>query len=201
MPVQTRSGKKFTEATKPHRAKKAKGIDVGEKRDKPASSGETDILPEKRQKIEEEDVFHPGVIERGHVYFFYRPKVQHEQVHSLDDVKNLHMLLVPRPPQFSVYGDQPASTSGEESMEEMTVLSEGADVVPAPETHDQSKKHYRLLTIGKKRLPEAEGGHQVFWATVTAVGDDLHNLERGFGEKTYETKTRGDIQPNVRIEN
>ncbi|KAF8560173.1 hypothetical protein OG21DRAFT_1502510, partial [Imleria badia] len=126
-----------------------------------------------------------GVVERGHVYFFYRPKVQHEQVHSIDDVKNLHMLLVPRLPKFSVYDDQPTSSSGE------TLLPEGADVAPAPETLDRPQKHYRLLTIGKKRLPESEGGHQVFWATVTAVGDDLHAVERGFGEKTYETKTRG----------
>ncbi|KAF8445741.1 hypothetical protein L210DRAFT_3610346 [Boletus edulis BED1] len=145
-----------------------------------------------KPKVEEGDAskyfFHPGVIERGHIYFFYRPKVQHEQVHSIDDVKNLHMLLVPRPPKFSVYGDQLASSSGEE---EMTVLSEGADVVPAAETLDQPNKHYRLLTIGKKRLPEAEGAREVFWATVTAVGDNLHSLEGKFGERTYETKTRG----------
>lgn len=139
--------------------------------------------------VHDEYVFHPGVIERGHIYFFYRPKVEHEHVYSIDDVKNFHMLLVPRPPKFSVYGDQPTSTT---EVEGMTVLSEGADVTPAPETLDQPKKHYRLLTLGKKRLPEAEGGHEVFWATVTAVGDDLHNLERGFEGQTYETTTRGE---------
>jgi hypothetical protein len=103
------------------------------------------------------------------------------------------MLLVPRPPEFSVTGEQPVQPSPEEHGEEMTLISEGADVIPAPETKDQPKKCYRLLIIGKKHLPEADGGHATFWASVTAVGDDLHSLERGFGEKSYETKTRGII--------
>ncbi|KAF9229058.1 hypothetical protein BS17DRAFT_742669 [Gyrodon lividus] len=127
-------------------------------------------------------ILHAGAIECGHIYFFYRPKVQHEDVHSLDDVKNFHILLVPRPPEFSVHS------------EEMTLIPEGADVVPASEMKDQPKKRFRLLTIGKKRLPEAEGGHEIFWASVTAVGDDLHMLERGLGEKSYETKTRGGMR-------
>ncbi|KAF9244504.1 hypothetical protein BU15DRAFT_85886 [Melanogaster broomeanus] len=136
-------------------------------------------------------MFRVGVIERGHIYFFYRPKVQREEVHSLDDVKNLHMLVIPRPPEFSVHGEQQAQHAEQGPMEDMSLMSEGADVVPAPEAKDQPKKRYRLLTIGKKRLPEAERGHEIFWATVTAVGDDLHKLERGLGEKSYETKTRG----------
>ncbi|EEB98594.1 hypothetical protein MPER_01872, partial [Moniliophthora perniciosa FA553] len=32
---------------------------------------------------------------------------------------------------------------------------------------------------------------ETFWGTVTKVGDDLDELEKGLGEKTYETKTRG----------
>lgn len=142
-----------------------------------------------------------GTIERGHIYFFYRPRVQMSEAHSIDDVKNFHMLLVPRPPEFSVHdeGTSQANKSGDGSEEDadMTVLSAGADAVPASEVLDDSKKHYRLITIGKKQLPDPEQGgsgkgrKETFWATVTAVGDDLHSLEKGLGEKTYETKTRG----------
>ncbi|KAF8846175.1 hypothetical protein BDN67DRAFT_918341 [Paxillus ammoniavirescens] len=175
-------------------------LQVGKKREVEEVSGtqledEAEESPTKRLKTEEGESakysFHPGVIERGHIYFFYRPKVQREEVHSLDDVKNMHMLLVPRPPEFSIAGKQPVQPSPEEHEEELTLISEGADVIPAPETKDQPKKFYRLLIIGKKHLPEAEGGHAAFWASVIAVGDDLHSLERGFGEKSYETKTRG----------
>ncbi|EEB88360.1 hypothetical protein MPER_13841 [Moniliophthora perniciosa FA553] len=31
-------------------------------------------------------ITYTGTIERGHIYFFYRPKVQKIEAHSLDDV-------------------------------------------------------------------------------------------------------------------
>jgi len=81
---------------------------------------------------------------------------------------------------------------------EMKVLAPGADAVPAPDEEHLTKKHFRLVTIGKKRLPDPQSlgsnesrRKELFWATVTAVGDDLISLEKGLGEKTYETKTRG----------
>ena len=27
-----------------------------------------------------------GVLERGHLYFFYRPRVEHEEAHSINDI-------------------------------------------------------------------------------------------------------------------
>lgn len=141
---------------------------------------------------------HPlGTIERGHVYFFYRPKVQYEEVHNIDDVRNFHMLLIPRPPEFSVHieGQQPSGVEkNSHSDDEMSIIAEGADVVPASPPKDQPKTHFRLITVGKKRLPDpdAPGGKGVYWASVAAVGDDLHGLEQGLGERSYETKTRGE---------
>ena len=145
-----------------------------------------------------------GTIDRGHIYFFYRPKVQLEEAHSLDDVRNLFMLLVPRPPKFSIYfesekqkRDETSKKEEPEDGPETEVLAPGADAVPAPEMLDESQKHYRLLLIGKKHLPDPDiggsgrGRKQIFWATVTTIGDDLRALEKGLGEKTYETKTRG----------
>lgn len=141
-----------------------------------------------------------GTIERGHIYFFYRPKVQLEEAASIQDVKHFHMLLVPRPPEFSTYIKKPGEGKVDKEENEdasMKVLSAGADAVPAPATHNASKKHYRLITVGKKHLPDPElggkgqGRKQTFWADVTSIGDDLHSLEKGLGDKTYETKTRG----------
>ncbi|KAJ7189068.1 hypothetical protein C8R46DRAFT_879053 [Mycena filopes] len=133
-----------------------------------------------------------GTTERGHIYFFFRPRVETDAPEDLDDVKNLHMLLVPGPPKFSVDAPTDDRKLGEDS--EMEVLARGADAVPAAAELDSSGKHYRLVTLGKKTLPDPDtrgGRKQTFWATVTAVGDDLDALERGMGEKTYETKTRG----------
>lgn len=81
----------------------------------------------------------------------------------------------------------------------MSLLSHGADAVPAAEPTDQNKKRFRLLVVGKKSLPDPEatgegkgsGRNQVFWSTITTVGEDLKKLQDGLGPKEYETKTRG----------
>ena len=141
-----------------------------------------------------------GAIERGHIYFFYRPKVQLEEARSFDDVQRFYILLVPRPP---VFAESPPEGNDMEKKEEpdMTLLSAGADAVPASESTNASKKPFRLITVGKKSLPDPEatgggrgGRKQIFWATITTVGEDLHKLEEGLGEKSYETKTRGPQQ-------
>jgi len=135
-----------------------------------------------------------GTIERGHIYFFYRPKVEQEEVHSIDEIARFHMLLVPRPPEFATYvqdGNRQA-----EADEDTKVLEQGSDAIPAHTTRNTMKKHYRLVSIGKKRLPDpsgpGSGRKETFWGTVTAVGDDLASLEKGLGRKEYETKTRGE---------
>jgi len=136
-----------------------------------------------------------GVIERGHIYFFYRPKVEHEEVHSIDDVRNLMMLLVPSPPGFSVHDGNEAHSKDVSGADEMNLVAQGADAAPAPASTGD-KKHFRLIIIGKKSLPNPEHGkHDPFWATVITVGENLHDLEEGLGGKSYETKTRGMFLP------
>ena len=146
-----------------------------------------------------------GTIERGHIYFFYRPRVQLEEAHSIDDVKNFHILLVPRPPEFAVSDpDVPGDTQKQDPTKtedtEMEVIQPGADAVPAAADPDIKNTKYRLITVGKKRLPDPKAktpgrgnSKEKFWATVTAVGDDLDSLEAGLEAKSYETKTRGRV--------
>jgi len=114
------------------------------------------------------------------------------------------MLLVPRPPEFMT---EPAlQDSGkkfdpsEKEEAEMKVLASGADVVPAKDDSQSTKKDFRLITLGKKRLPDpqnpgAEGSKrkETFWAVITAVGDDLESLKKGLQEQSYDTKTRGSV--------
>ena len=140
-----------------------------------------------------------GTIERGHIYFFYRPKVELEEAHSLDDVQRFYMLLIPRPPQFASGSDTALNQANEDEDQEMNLISEGADAVPAAEPQDRSNKYFRLLHVGKKALPDPDAGSggkgggrkQTFWVTIGTVGEDLKKLQDGLGEHTYETKTRG----------
>ncbi|KAH9480344.1 hypothetical protein JR316_0006942 [Psilocybe cubensis] len=149
--------------------------------------------------------YQSGTIERGHIYFFYRPRVQVNEARTIDDIRNFHILLIPRPPQFaqgqkSSSGDEGAMKQDPSDMgkTEMNVLAPGADAVPAPDEAHSSKKNYRLITVGKKRLPNPEAKKETgkltketFWGTVTSVGNDLDSLVKGLGQKSYETKTRG----------
>ncbi|KAI0803202.1 hypothetical protein BC629DRAFT_109147 [Irpex lacteus] len=148
-----------------------------------------------------EHMYQTGTIERGHIYFFYRPKVELEDVNSIDDVQRFHILLVPRPPEFSTQ-DASDSKQGHKEVDEdqeMTVIQEGADAVPAPPVTGVKKKPFRLIAVGKKSLPDPDAGgggkgggrKGVFWATVITVGEDLQKLQDGLGAKEYETKTKG----------
>ncbi|GJE86190.1 hypothetical protein PsYK624_022700 [Phanerochaete sordida] len=184
---------------------KRKAEDAVENRDEK----EAEQPPEKRAKADEDEaggedkeneaaaadhpakhVYQSGTIERGHIYFFYRPKVELEEVHSVDDVQRFHILLVPRPPEFASGGGGSAD-AGEG---EMSLVQEGADAVPAGATTDERKKRFRLIVVGKKQLPDpehAKGRKGTFWATIVTVGEDLKQLQEGLGEKEYETKTKG----------
>ncbi|KIK00090.1 hypothetical protein K443DRAFT_679452, partial [Laccaria amethystina LaAM-08-1] len=183
---------------------------LGVKRELDERETEEGTKPTKKPKVEEKEtgeqqsVYKSGTIERGHIYFFYRPKVQLEEAHSINGVKNFNILLIPRPPAFATTDENISSSKSVNKTDpslseeaEMKVLAPGADAVPAPVTQSTTKQHYRLITVGKKKLPDPEGRgsgsrrKEIFWATVTAVGDDLASLEKGLGGKTYDTKTRG----------
>lgn len=111
-----------------------------------------------------------GILERGHVYFFYRTKVEFSTdgttPTSLDAVAKFHFLLLPRAAASS-----PSTT--------------------------KKKQPFRFCVVGKKRLPDpSKGKREVFWSTVEKAGDDfakeeLGEAEDGLGERNYSTKTRG----------
>ena len=61
------------------------------------------------------------------------------------------------------------------------------------------RQWFRLITLGKKRLPDLSGDNQQGWAFVETVADSGKELEAGLRREEYETKTRGDrIQPAAR---
>jgi hypothetical protein len=129
--------------------------EVGEKREAP----EAEEVEAKRPKTEEVDTnkypFTPGVTERGHIYFFYRPKVQCEEVHSMDDVSKLHVLLIPSSSgSFSVQGEseQSKDVSGADA-DEMNLVAQGADAAPASESTTKDKKTFPLDHCRQEETP------------------------------------------------
>ena len=102
------------------------------------------------------------LLERGDIYFFYRPRVQEKEKEdstpkAIEEVQRFYMIM-----------------------------------------HPYDKSYYRLLLIGRKRLPDPET-HERHWATVDTVTDDVKKLRETFKAVTYSTKTRGKReQPEMR---
>jgi hypothetical protein len=94
-------------------------------------------------------------LERGNIYFAYRPKVsepgEEVRVKGLGEVERTYIIL-------SVIG----------------------------------RRMYRRIVVGRKKLPDVEGGGERFWGVVDLVGGNPEKIEDELDEEVYGTKTRGE---------
>lgn len=115
-------------------------------------------------------------LETGHIYFFYRPKVElssatdddedSSRPSGLEDVQRFYLLLVP------------------------------FDAVSPPSGTSPAKKKARLLVIGRKVLPGPRSGSDRkttnnHWGYVDDVGDLDEIVKEKLSPQQYETVTRG----------
>jgi hypothetical protein len=97
------------------------------------------------------------ILERGDVFFFYRPRVEADDVDDLDEVQRFLVILKP-----------------------------------------DGRGLYRLIVIGRKRLPVTEQ-HERAWAFVAKVSEDPDELRAELEPAQYETKTRSTrVEPAAR---
>ncbi|CAO1633869.1 unnamed protein product [Sympodiomycopsis kandeliae] len=142
------------------------------------------------------------VMERGHVYFFYRPKVQpasernkdEPAATSIDSVQNTHMLLLPRASDSDTAPAKAESTSSDGNKSERNGEKARSEGIGA-----------RLVRLGKKRLPDpssaiAQGDEpggiggdasETIWAVISDVAKTFEALKDGFQAREYSTKTSG----------
>ncbi|GAA5852860.1 hypothetical protein JCM8547_004712 [Rhodosporidiobolus lusitaniae] len=77
------------------------GMDEDKKMQEPegpeveGNAGPGEIAPGMREMSGEEAKRKHGVLEKGHIYFLYRPKVETNDPQSIDDIQRFHFLLVP----------------------------------------------------------------------------------------------------------
>lgn len=94
------------------------------------------------------------VLERGDLFFFYRPDVGEESPGGLLDVRRFHVVLRP----------------------------EGG----------KRARPLRMLTIGRKRLPDPAGEGGNHWGFVERVFKTPADLKEALGPASYETETLGE---------
>jgi hypothetical protein len=91
------------------------------------------------------------VLERGNIYFAYRPKVEHTSAEGLEDIQRFFVILSP-------FG----------------------------------KERYRLIVIGRKKLPTIAGDRERNLGFVQKVGREPEEIEDELDRLTYSTQTRGE---------
>jgi hypothetical protein len=92
-----------------------------------------------------------NVLERGNIYFVYRPKVEHASAAGLEDIQRFFVILSP-------FG----------------------------------KARYRLIVIGRKKLPAIGDEHERSWGFVQKVAREPEGIEDELDRLTYSTATRGE---------
>jgi hypothetical protein len=91
------------------------------------------------------------VLERGDLFFFYRPDVDENAPGGLLDVQRFYVVLRP-----------------------------------------EGRETLRLITIGRKKLPEAAEGGRSHWGFVDRVFHDPEELREALSATSYETETLGE---------
>jgi len=146
VPITPRRSKKKT-------SKRPKELNADEKDEKKAKTSKEEISSAHGHDEE------GSTLEKGFIYFFYRPKVGLEEAQGIDDVQRLLIILWP---QGHIY------KKGE----------------PTPPKHHNVK---RIIIVPKKTLPDIKH-HGRNFAVVEKVSENLDVIDKDLGEFNYETK-------------
>lgn len=108
------------------------------------------------------------IVERGHIYFFYRPRIDVTAPKSFEDVARLYILLARIDSRDLVQqkGKRKADT-------------------------EASERFYRWIRIGKKKMPSTTE-HNRFWGLIEEATPKLEVVHELIGSVEYSTITQGE---------
>ncbi|CAJ0635612.1 10080_t:CDS:2 [Entrophospora sp. SA101] len=137
------------------------------------------VIKENEQELEKK--MYPKTLEKGHICFLYRPKVNVEEPKSIEEVQRMHIVLLPHLVRHSLE---------EEPVKSYSHLS----IQGKLDEHSNAEKPHigksRVITIGKKKLPEIEK-HSKFWGYIDKAFNDSNELKEFVSGRTYQTATKG----------
>ncbi|CAO3563492.1 unnamed protein product [Mortierella alpina] len=149
---------------------------------------EEDVKAEPKDSVKNEDKesspSEPRTLEKGNVFFFYRPKIDVHKPQGPNDVQKLYMLLCP--------DDAAGRPAAEDKVGKLDSSSKPSH---------SGKPQHRLLVVPRKLLPvPGNGVKSRVWAFVDKVSSDLDEVESRLERYTYSTKTRGErTQESARL--
>ncbi|OMO49941.1 hypothetical protein COLO4_38280 [Corchorus olitorius] len=132
--------------------------------------------------------------ERGEIFFFYRPKVNKEEAHSVDDVQRLYIVLRPESGERPVEEKQDPHSgkegskgnSGEGSAKDEPKGGQGSQQV-----NIEKEPLLRFIVMGRNRLPDPRKKPQPYWGFVELVTTKVEDVKSAMEGGEYDTSTRG----------
>lgn len=144
------------------------------------------------------------IVERGEIFFFYRPKVEREEAHTPDDVQRLYIVLRPESGEKSNIEEKQDPHSGKEEAKlnaeadgKKPTHSRGKDKVNegghgSQEVDISKQPLFRFIVMGKKILPDpSQKRGRPFWGFVELVTTRIEDVKDALKGKEYDTATRG----------
>ncbi|KAF5937397.1 hypothetical protein HYC85_024903 [Camellia sinensis] len=119
------------------------------------------------------------ILERGEIYFFYRPKVDKE-AHSPDDVQRFHIVLRP---DLDLEPEDNPRHSGKEGQAKPFNKKEEVNVETQP--------LLRLIIMGRKSLPDPSKKGRPYWGFVDMVTTTIEDVKNALKGGEYDARTKG----------
>ncbi|KAL4366574.1 hypothetical protein GQ457_05G030000 [Hibiscus cannabinus] len=131
--------------------------------------------------------------EKGEIFFFYRPKVNKEEVHGVDDVQRLYIVLRPESGERAVEekqdphsGKEGATAKSQSDEEPQTEGGQGSQKVNIEE-----EPLLRFIVMGRKKLPDPSKKSQSFWGFVELVTTKIEDVKNALKGEEYDTSSKG----------
>ncbi|XP_058113497.1 uncharacterized protein LOC131256598 [Magnolia sinica] len=130
------------------------------------------------------------ILERGEIFFFYRPKVDKEEAHGVDDVQRLYIVLRAESGERTVEEKQ-SSNSGKKGASQS--VNKGADEGGhgSEEVNIEKQPLLRFIVMGRKSLPDPSKRRQPYWGFVEMVTTKIEDVKTALKGAEYDTVTRG----------
>ncbi|XP_031282887.1 uncharacterized protein LOC116141523 [Pistacia vera] len=129
--------------------------------------------------------------ERGEIFFFYRPKVDKQEAHSVNDVQRLYLVLRPESGEKSVEEKQ-EQESGKEGLkkgETGSVGNQGGH--GSQEVNIEKEPLLRFIVMGRKSLPDPSQKSRPYWGFVEIVTAKIEDVKTALAGEEYDTSTKG----------
>lgn len=113
------------------------------------------------------------VLERGNIYFFYRPKVEQHEPEGVSDLQNLHLVLSPHGKQLLrllIVGRERMPDPGEKGKQRHWAFVDAVYDDPKRLSEDLRERSYTTKTRGERHQPAARPAGEGFYEILSHEG-------------------------------